>query len=180
MAANTIFEPSAKKFFARLLLAALLLVPAAYYSWQVLSAERVFKRLQALSDIANEPRVSETYLPTMGAIAQQPFGYGLEASKRLIGAYPHNIFLEIWVSGGVIALIIFLAIVTLFLRHLSAAARSRTEWSTQIAFFLTLYYLAMWNISFALSSAYAVLPMLVYFASRTRSELAPPGPAIST
>jgi hypothetical protein len=60
-----------------------------------------------------------------------------------------------------------------FLRHIGTAAHSKTEWSTRFGFFLTLYYFAMWNISFGLSSAYALLPMMMYFASRTRSELLP-------
>jgi O-antigen ligase len=174
LGANTVFEPSARKIFTRLMVAVVLLVPAGYYSWQVLSAERVFKRLQMLSNIANEPRISETYVPILNAIAERPFGYGLEASQRLIGVYPHNIFLEVWVSGGAPALVVFLAIVGLFLRHLASAARSTTSWSMQFAFFLTLYYFAMWNISFGLSSAYAVLPMMIYFASRTRIEVAWP------
>ena len=177
LAANTFFEPSAKKIFARLLAALILLAPAAYYSWEVLSAERVFKRLQMLSNLADEPRISETYVPILAALAERPWGYGLEASQRLIGVYPHNIFLEVWISGGFVALAVFIAIVALFVRHVGATAGSSAHWSTQFAFFLTLYYLAMWNISFGLSSAYAVLPMMLYFASRTRFELTLVDPA---
>jgi hypothetical protein len=170
---NTIFEPSAKKLGVRLLIAAVLLAPAIYYVWAVFSAERVFKRLELLSNIANEPRVSDTYLPALGAIAERPFGSGLEAAEQLIGIYPHNIFLEVWISGGVVALVLFGTLVGAFLRHIGTAAHSKTEWSTRFGFFLTLYYFAMWNISFGLSSAYALLPMMMYFASRTRSELLP-------
>ncbi len=143
-----------------------------YYFAAIAQAEGMLRRLTRLSDLADEPRIAEDYLPALRAIADQPLGIGLEAHQRVIGSYPHNIFLELFMSGGALAVLLFLVLTGLFLRRFVALAREQVALGPQSMFLLTVYYFLVWNASFDLASAYALLPMMIFFAALSRGEFA--------
>lgn len=165
---NTVVDPRVGKVIGRGALFALLVGPLLVYAQTHFDIQRIANRLERLADIANEPRVANTYAPALTAIADQPFGHGLAAHAQVIGTYPHNIFLEVMLSGGVLALWWFLLLVMLFARHIFAASRDDVDLAVKCLFWLTAYQLLIWNVSFELSSAYALLPMMFLLASLDR------------
>jgi hypothetical protein len=172
LAANTVLAPSLRKVAARLIVAFAAVAAVIYYFGALAQAEGMLRRLSRLSNLADEPRVAGDYLPALSAIAEQPLGIGLEAHQRVLGAYPHNIFLELFISGGALAVLLFLLLTGWFLRRFGAIARDRVDLGAKCMFLLTVYYFLVWNISFDLASAYALLPMMIFFAALSGSEFA--------
>lgn len=59
------------------------------------------------------------YLNTIHLIEQRPvLGYGLYGMWDVINYYPHNLFLEVLLQGGIVYLIIFSWMLLLFVRKL--------------------------------------------------------------
>ncbi len=170
LAVNTVVAPTPGKIAVRVAVLLVGVAAVAYYFVVLAQAEGMLTRLMRLADIANEPRVAEEYLPALRAVAEQPLGIGLEAHERVIGGYPHNIFLELFMSGGAVAVLLFLILTGLFFRRFVAMSRDRVDLGAKCMFLLTVYYFLVWNASFDLASTYALLPMMIYFASLGRGE----------
>ena len=170
LAVNTVVAPSPAKVVVRVAVLLAGAVAVAYYFAVLAQAEGMLSRLMRLADLAEEPRIAEDYLPALRAIAEQPLGIGLEAHQRVIGAYPHNIFLELFMSGGALAVLLFLVLSGLFFRRFVAVSRDRVDLGAKCMFLLTVYYFLVWNASFDLASTYALLPMMIYFAALGRGE----------
>jgi hypothetical protein len=168
---NLFLEPSLRKlslgFAALVALAAIVAINLQ----EILAAAEVLQRLTRLSTLANEPRVADVYLPAVDIVSQHPLGLGLAAHERVLGSYPHNVFLELTMSGGVLASGLFLVLSCLFFRHVFTLARDRVNVGTKCLFLLTVYFFLIWNVSFDFASAYGLLPVMTMFASRTRDQL---------
>lgn len=114
-------------------------------------SERWIDRFKRLMNPDDEPR-SYIYGRTIDLIMQKPYGYGLNAHETLIGRYPHNIFLELFLSSGAISVGFFLAILVIFGVCLKKSIQSR---SYLLPFaMLATYLFFTWNISFDLASSY--------------------------
>ncbi len=115
-----------------------------------------------------ENRIELVYKPAFKAIKSNPIGYGLDSTFDIIGNYPHNIFLEILLSAGIPGFLSFLLIVILFIHAGFDFFKQKT---IILAFtFITLYLFFVWNVSFNLSSAYALLPFIASIITLHRNK----------
>ncbi len=118
-------------------------------------------------NISNEPRVDAVYMPAINKIIENPFGYGLESSWKIVGFYPHNIFLEIFISSGIVGFLIFL-IISLKTIVKSVRIVGYTPQGNKtlcIVSLITIYHFMVWNTSYDLASAYALLPLMAILNS---------------
>jgi hypothetical protein len=108
-------------------------------------------RFQGLENVEEEPRTI-IYDRALALIDAEPLGYGLNASDLLIGIYPHNIFLEALISGGIGTFIALTMLIGLF--ALIAAQGLRLQSWLLPCCMLAAYFLMTWNVSFELSNAF--------------------------
>lgn len=108
-------------------------------------------RFQKLSNPEDEPR-DLIYKESLNIIKNNIFGTGINSSKVFGIYYPHNIFLEVTISGGIIALIVFLCIAV---QLLSKAIESTKMKSISVCCgALAVFFFLTWNISFDLTTSY--------------------------
>lgn len=120
-----------------------------------------------LYHIQEEPRI-KLYQAALRVIADNPFGYGLNAAEQLIGFYPHNIFLEILISAGIIGIIPFLILLVLFIQNMRNTLKKS---SYHIPFaMMSLYLFFIWNTSFDLASSYMCIGSMVIVICTNNNE----------
>lgn len=114
-----------------------------------LQVERTARRLQRLVS-GNELEAGgrgALWATSLENITQAPIlGYGLGSSGVMAGAYegyyPHNLFLQVWLDGGVVAVLLLLGLVLfpfLFaVWHLSAGQLRSNAWIPGLGLFLFL------------------------------------------
>ncbi len=108
--------------------------------------------------IQQESRI-QLYQAAIKAIIENPFGYGLNAAEKLVGFYPHNIFLEILISAGIIGLIPFLLLLILYFQKIKKTVKNS---SYHLPFaIMSLYLFFTWNTSFDLASSYMCIGSMV-------------------
>lgn len=150
---SILFEKNLRKKFISLFLFIIILAAALVLLYNTLPPRTVNRILRAFLTIQEEPRF-ELYLTAVNVITDNPLGIGLRGYQSFNFGYPHNIFLEVAMSGGLVALIPFLSIV---IHQLSAAVNVVKEKSSNLVWLnLSLYFLFTWNISFELSNSYMV------------------------
>lgn len=121
--------------------------------YNVLPATTINRILRIFVDIQSEPRY-EVYNYAVTIISENPLGIGLRGYRDFNMGYPHNIVLEIAMSGGIMAVFPFCGIVY---NQIGAAVEIIREKNINLIWLnLSLYYLLTWNISFDLSSSYMV------------------------
>lgn len=117
-----------------------------------LSQWQIDRYLRIVQRIGEEPRI-EAYRIALEAIANNPLGYGLNAAVNLKnGFYPHNLFLEILISAGIIALIPFLILVVWYAKKVINVILFDRE-NVPLAM-IGSYLFLTWNTSFDLASSY--------------------------
>ncbi|MDJ0536129.1 MAG: hypothetical protein QNJ70_27180 [Xenococcaceae cyanobacterium MO_207.B15] len=115
-----------------------------------------------------ESRYYLLYQPAIEAITNNPFGYGLNASETIVGYAPHNIVLEILISGGIFGFIPFLIFVVLFFKKVKVAI---THSSYQTAFaMISLYLFLSLNVGLDLASSYAGLGSMAITICTTKNQ----------
>lgn len=135
----------------KLLSVIIVLIPGMLYLISKNVSEHWMQRFQNLSNMNDEPRI-DIYIKAIDAIKNNIFGYGLNSSPYFGFNYPHNIFLEIIISGGIFSLISMLIILIL-----TIASIWKSLYLDQYAFsiaLVTTYFFLTWNLSFDLSSSY--------------------------
>lgn len=157
---------------AKIFFSIVIIGPVSIYFIYNSLPDKLMNRLQRITT-GNEPR-ELIYRQSIRLIKENPMGYGLKTSE-LGFSYPHNIFLEVTLSGGIAALA---ALVVLSIYMLVKIFKSmRID-----AFAITSSGLAMvtfitWNISYDLSSSYipfiamAVLITAVDKSNHKQNEL---------
>lgn len=113
-------------------------------------------------ELGNEGnRTDALYIPALNSILKNPFGTGLGSSENIIGFYPHNIFLEIGIDSGFLGIMFFLVLI------FKASANSIRilkfgEINTTLIIMVFIFWLMFlfWNVSYGLSSAYALFSFL--------------------
>jgi O-antigen ligase len=114
--------------------------------------ERWIERFDRLaSNVQAEPRY-QIYTHSAHLIGAKPFGFGLGATFDLVGFYPHNIFLEIALSAGLLATLPLLAICWILLRRWVTAVSERSVYLPLCL--VAMYMVLAWNVSFDLGTAY--------------------------
>lgn len=96
---------------------------------------------------------------TLTLIKNNPFGLGLMSSFDYGFNYPHNIFLEIGMTGGILALSLFIIIIFLVLGRGMRTLRVKNF--PLISMNVTLFFLLTWCVSFDLSSSYIPFTAIV-------------------
>lgn len=126
-----------------------------------LSGWQIDRYLRIVHEIGKEPRI-EAYRIAIEAIANNPWGYGLNAAVNLKnGFYPHNLFLEILISGGIIALIPFIILVIWYWKKVRHVILWDTE-NVPLAM-MSGYLFLTWNTSFDLASSYVCIGSMLMF-----------------
>lgn len=92
------------------------------------------------------------YKTSIELFKNNPLGKGLISFDKYGFPYPHNIFLEIAITGGIIAFTIFIIISFIFGANIISKIKSKS-YGTIVAS-LSLFFFLTWNISFNLSSSY--------------------------
>ncbi|MDJ0691862.1 MAG: hypothetical protein QNJ41_25590 [Xenococcaceae cyanobacterium MO_188.B32] len=158
----TIFQTKNLLKKSKNLLIFILLIYSSFNNIQTKLDNWALQRYQLFfSAIHKEPRL-ELYQSSIEAIINSIFlGYGLNSSVNIVGFYPHNIFLEILLSAGIIALIPFLFFIIWYLKKISNSALFEVD---NIPIAMTSCYLFLtWNTSFDLASSYVCLGSMVMF-----------------
>lgn len=143
----------------RVVLITFILVYIGFINLQTKLSEWGLERYYRLFyNIQQEPRI-QLYQGAIRAIIENPLGYGLNAAEQLIGFYPHNIFLEILISAGIIGLIPFLILVALYIHKMKNTVK-KSSYHVPFAM-MSLYLFFTWNISFELASSYMCIGSMV-------------------
>lgn len=130
-----------------------------------------YKIIRLVENIESEPRYN-VYLSTLKLILDNPFGYGAESYTKLLGYYPHNIFLELALTSGILSacLLLFLLVNPLF--YWFSIANTHKSFGICFLFFVLTYYLLQWMVSYDFSSSYSILVLMmivnqvVYFRNK--------------
>lgn len=141
----------------------LLLAVGAYLMYLFIIPDAVARRIdRMIFSTLDEPRMSYLYLPAIEAILRNPLGYGLDGSYAILGYYPHNIFLEVLISLGIVGLVLFLPIVWILLASTCFLMKQRFSNPAYLALaFLSAFHFLFWNVSHPLSSGYALFTLMM-------------------
>lgn len=105
------------------------------------------------AQISTEPRIpllSDTVYKTI----DNPMGYGMGSSKRIVGYYPHNMFLESMLEFGILPTLVFFTIATVYpVRLLVLALRNEDRLLLSISA-LIFYLFLIFNTSYSLAHMY--------------------------
>lgn len=148
---SILFEKNLGKKIISLILFTAILISGSILVINALPATTVNRILRIFVDIQSEPRY-EVYEYAVTIISENPLGIGLRGYRDYDTGYPHNIILEIAMSGGLISLIPFSAIIITKFKTAIEIAKEKNN--NLVWFNLSLYYFLTWNISFDLSSSY--------------------------
>lgn len=118
----------------------------------------LFSRFQKLME-GSDNRSDAVYGPAIKAITDNPFGYGLGSSTHIIGFYPHNIFLEIALDVGFLGIVLFIFVLLKGFKNTLKMLNMKNE---TFVILVSLFWLTFlfWNVSYGLSSAYALFSFL--------------------
>ena len=137
-----------------------------------MTSDAEYKSLNRLSQSAENLEGEERYVKwgnTIQLISANPFGYGVDACYDLIGNYPHNIFLEIALSYGIIIVILFLVFVFRFVRSFAKVfSRHPLNSDTITLGSIGLYFFFTWNTSFDLPTSYIPLSIMILFLTKRK------------
>ncbi|GEN51434.1 O-antigen ligase family protein [Alkalibacterium pelagium] len=168
---SIIFEKDIRKKFSALLLFITILTVGLIMLYNVLPTSTVNRIMRAFLTIQEEPRY-ELYQSAANVVLENPLGIGLRGYQSFDFGYPHNIFLEITMSGGLMALIPFISVVIYLLR--TAINVTREKSLNLVWLNLSFYFLLTWNISFELSNSYMVfIPLALLIKSESLRQLIP-------
>lgn len=142
-----------RKAYGMTLLSAVF-IAAVVFSGKYLQDQWIERLNRLVSRMESEPRY-ETYVKSLDLISTMPFGSGLGAAFDLVGFYPHNIFLEVALSAGVLAVLPLLALCWMLFSRFLQAVQHRTRFLGLCM--VAIYMLLTWNVSFDLGTAYVPL-----------------------
>ena len=120
-------------------------------------------RIMKLLESSNEESRIGIYLYSLELIKLKPlFGYGTGSTSFLYNSYPHNIFLDILVQGGIVLLIPFVLFVLLYFYTVSNLVKSYACNPFLIGFCaMSLFFFLQWNTSFSLAGAYVPIGSMI-------------------
>lgn len=122
---------------------------------------KAFERINSSFDNADEESRLKIWIPVANLILRNPFGYGVDSYEYLLWNYPHNIFLEITLSLGILGLIFLLTILTLFVKSVKRELINPSDNRLLIFAFTGGYFFLSWNTSFDFATAYVPLGMIL-------------------
>ncbi|MDO6678458.1 O-antigen ligase family protein [Shewanella sp. 4_MG-2023] len=137
-------------------------------NFDLISEFRQLDRIErTITNMSEEPRV-RIYEQVLSWIVDSPLhGYGLGSPFVMMGGgYPHNIFLDLLLNGGVLLLMITLPFLILYLINLTEtfSAKKLNSWRV-ISASLSLFLFLQWNTSFSLNSLHIPFTFILVFIS---------------
>lgn len=155
-----VMEKNLKKKMAALLFITVIITFAVIVLFNILDEQTIARFSRIIVSIQDEPRF-DVYASTLSIIMENPEGVGLLGYETFELSYPHNIFMEIVLSGGLLTIIPFLVIIT---DQALLAVKVIKKRDTSIIWLnMALYFFFTWNISFELTSSYMVFVPIVLF-----------------
>jgi len=125
---------------------------------------------ESVGNVEEEARYAK-WVRSIQLISENPFGYGVDSCYELIGNYPHNIFIEITLSFGVIIFILFLVFVTGFFRAFTNVfSKIPLEPGLITVGAIAIYFFLSWNTSFDLGTAYIPLSLMLLFIRKKKAN----------
>ncbi|MEA5523429.1 O-antigen ligase family protein [Nodularia spumigena] len=115
-------------------------------------------------DTTSEPRYF-IYLESLTALLNNPFGYGIDY-KDFLGYYPHNIFIEVGLSTGIIGIMLLCLLVKTLLMAFIKNSSSNLPANFSISA-MAVYFFLTWNVSFDLGSSYIPFGALAILITTT-------------
>ncbi|EXJ23301.1 Oligosaccharide repeat unit polymerase Wzy [Alkalibacterium sp. AK22] len=152
------FEKSVGKKVSAFIVLTIGIIAIGVSLYQILPANTINRMMRVFVDIQSEPRY-QVYEQAFIVVRENPFGIGLRGYRAFNTGYPHNIFLEIAMSGGIVALVPFMGILTSV--YASAVDVVKSKNINMVWLNLSMYFFLTWNISFDLSSSYMVFISMV-------------------
>src|SRR5699024_10536672 len=113
--------------------------------------------LRMFQTVSEEPRF-EVYLESIEVIINNPHGIGLQGYVDLNLGYPHNIFLEIIMSGGILMIIPLTMSLVSISKMILQTIQYRKDGIVCLA--MMLYLFLTWNVSFELSGSYILFTII--------------------
>lgn len=148
----------------------LLIVGAAYQFTSLILNDRQLDRfLRLTKSTTEEPRVA-VYARALDLFFDKPWeGYGIGTTPIFFnGYYPHNLFLEVLVSGGIILLLPILVLIIFWMMWVLKDVRRGVKSFTSLSLMaMSLYFFLQWNISYSLEAAYIPFGMVVLYIVTT-------------
>lgn len=158
---NMLFERNKLKKTLYFVLIPVLFIILLYIMIQNLPDSTIDRIFRIFTSIQDEPRYAQ-YIKSVDIIWNNPFGIGLTGQSKYGMNYPHNIFLELMMAGGIFAIIplilIFMVLGNRMKRTVKRLDNSVIWMSSLLYFFFT------WNISFDLSSSYMLFSSIALYA----------------
>ncbi|MCR6108132.1 O-antigen ligase family protein [Salipaludibacillus agaradhaerens] len=133
----------------KLLFAILIVIPMLVLIIFNNLSETLTRRLEG--GIQDEDR-SRLLNDALNLFTDNILGYGINGTVNVGIDYPHNIFLEVALAGGIIALLFFILLCLFVLQALFKSVKLKSYY-IGIGALATFFFLT-WNISFNLSAAY--------------------------
>lgn len=130
----------------------------------------ISRLMRMLTNFQSEPRYY-IYMLAFDIIKENPFGIGLTGFINYGVNYPHNIILEIIVSGGIIALFPVILLLRIYIESFIILMKKGFYYMNVAA--LSLFYFLMWNSSFDLSGSYipfTAMSLAIYLAGQIKCK----------
>lgn len=125
---------------------------------------RQLDKISRLADsMESEPRMV-VYKAAILYVLEKPIvGYGIGSAEHLFGKYPHNIFLEVLTTGGILLLFIFLSMIVLIMTLWLFLIRAKAGADAHSLAFVScsLFLFMQWNTSFDFLTAYIPLSTMI-------------------
>jgi O-antigen ligase len=163
------FSPLKKIVFITLLLFLFFFISGYVELLEMRQLYRIEGLIQSMSE---EPRI-KVYSLAIELISDSVlFGYGTGSAGRFFsGTYPHNIFLDILINGGVILLFPFILLCCQYITCIMFFYKTKLIWTNYVATVLlsySLYLFAQWNISWGLDSSYIPIVTVIMYIYRIK------------
>jgi len=138
------------------------IISVAYMNLAESNEYMVFNRLNRVVESVEEESRYSIWAKTLDLILANPFGYGVDSYRYFLTNYPHNIFLEVTLSLGIIGLSFLGFLLYSFFKSLKNGIYMQQVYQNEILLgFISLYFFLAWNTSFDFATAYIPISMII-------------------
>lgn len=121
----------------------------------------LIEKFASISNGSDDSRTETLFKPALNSILSNPLGTGLGSSPKIIGFYPHNIFLEIGIDSGFLGILLFVLLIVITINYSLKILKFDIKKSSLIILVYMFWLIFLfWNVSYGLSSAYAFFSFL--------------------
>tara|TARA_Y100000991_G_C21961655_1_gene344779 strand:- start:288 stop:1469 length:1182 start_codon:yes stop_codon:yes gene_type:complete len=147
------------------------LISGFYYYIELNSID--FQLVKRMGDLNND---DSSYLRVLfwkralGLFTENIFGLGVESHQNLFGVYPHNIFIEVLFSFGIIGGLLVASFVISFFRYLIKISimGEKNEKDLNLGY-LGVFFFISWNTSFDFATSYIPFGVMLLFCVKSNS-----------